>query len=178
MMFGRGYSYNGNRISPMQMVILLLLRKRPMYGYEVLKELRDQFDPVWVPKTGSIYPAIKRLEEHGLVSSERLDGTDHYFISEAGRKWVEDEVTRSPRDIRMVIRYLAILDDAAAEIAPEESGSRMAGRFHEMFEEDDPDKARHVKRLKDARDRMAKHIENIDRELEELGSEGPQEGSP
>jgi DNA-binding PadR family transcriptional regulator len=41
-MFGKDHDYMGSRIIPMQLVILLLLRKRPMYGYEVLKELRER----------------------------------------------------------------------------------------------------------------------------------------
>ena len=170
-MFGRGHNYKGSKISPMQLVILLLLRKRPMYGYEVLKELRERFDPVWVPKTGSIYPAIKRLEEHGLVRSEKLDGTDHYFISDEGKQWVEQELQHSPRDTRMIIRFLDILDEAAAEIVPAGQREERKGRFWEIFEEGEPDRARRVQRLKEAREHMAKHLANIDQELRELESE-------
>jgi DNA-binding PadR family transcriptional regulator len=76
----------------MQLVILILLRDRPMYGYEVLKELRDRFEGVGTPKTGSIYPSLKRLEEHGLISSEKRDGTDYYHISDKGTAWVIGEL--------------------------------------------------------------------------------------
>lgn len=171
-MFGRGHIYNGNKISPMQYVILLILIKRPMYGYEVLKELRDRFEPVWVPKTGSIYPAIKRLEEQGLVRSEKQDGTDHYFITHEGRKWVEEELQRSPRDIRLIARYLDVLDKAAADIIPTAAEEERRGRFREIFEEDAPDPARRIRRLKEARKRIAEHLANVDRELKELGEEG------
>ena len=62
-MIGRHYMYKGNRISPPQFLMLVMLRKGPMYGYEVLKVLREEFQGFWEPQTGAIYPALKRLEE-------------------------------------------------------------------------------------------------------------------
>jgi DNA-binding PadR family transcriptional regulator len=160
----------------MQLTILILLRDRPMYGYEVLKELRDRFEGVWTPQTGSIYPALKKLEEHGLVISEKREGTDYYCISDEGRNWVMERLTHSPKDIRLLTRYLELLDRAAADLHIVGEGGSQPGHFSEMFEEDSCDQTRRAKKLREARDRIAQHLANIDRELEELDKENKKGG--
>ncbi len=167
-MFGKGHEYKGCRVSPMQLTILILLRDRPMYGYEVLKELRDHFEGVWNPQTGSIYPALKRLEEHGLVISEKREGTDYYRISDEGRAWVVERLTHSPKDIRLLTRYLEMLDKAAADLHIIGEGGPQPGHFSEMFEEDSCDRSRRAKKLREARERIAHHLANIDLELSEI----------
>jgi DNA-binding PadR family transcriptional regulator len=92
-MVGKSQSYKGNRISPLQFVMLLMLREKPMYGYELLKTLREEFEGVWTPQTGSVYPALKRLEDHGLVHSTVKDGTEYYALAPEG----EDFVAGPPR---------------------------------------------------------------------------------
>jgi DNA-binding PadR family transcriptional regulator len=170
-MFGTGHDFKGCKISPMQLVILLILRERPMYGYEVLKELRDRFDGVWTPQTGSIYPALKRMAEHGLVTSEQRDGTDYYSISGEGTEWLLEKLHHTPRDIRMITRYLQILDRATADIGQFEDVEPIPGRFSEVFEDDSSDISRRAKKLRLARERIAQHLANIDKELEELEEE-------
>ncbi len=172
-MFGKGHDYKGNRVSPMQLVILLLLRKRPMYGYEVLKELRERFKGVWTPQTGSIYPSIKRLEEHGLVRSEKREGTDYYSLSEEGEKWVMEKVRRSPKDIRILTRYLRMIEEAAADMhldGEEPVGECRDATFVDLFEGEETDKARRAKRLRVARAHIAGHLAQIDQELKDLES--------
>jgi DNA-binding PadR family transcriptional regulator len=166
-MFGTGHDYKGCKISPMQTVILLLLLDRPMYGYEVLKELRDRFEGAWTPQTGSIYPSIKRMVEHGLVSSEQREGTDYYSITEEGRKWVLEMLHHSPRDIRLLIRFLQIMDRAAADVHAE-GAERPLGPFSEAFEGENPDVSRRTRRLRAARQKIAEHLAYIDKELAEL----------
>ena len=145
-----------------------------MYGYEVLKELRERFEGVWTPKTGSIYPSIKRLEEHGLIWSEKKEGTDYYSLTKEGEYWVLEKLRRSPRDIRILTRYLGLIGDAAAETnlngedAEEDS---QGSSFAEVFEGEENDKSRRAKRLRKARERIAEHLALIDKELKELEME-------
>jgi len=167
-MFGKGHDFKGCRISPMQLIILLLLMERPMYGYEVLKGLRDYFEGVWTPQTGSVYPALKRMVEHGLLSSEQRDGTDYYSITEEGRKWAQEMLSHSPRDIRLLTRYLEILDRAAASVKHADDDETVPGRFSVAFEGDNWDISRRTRRLRAARERIAQHLADIDKELKEL----------
>jgi DNA-binding PadR family transcriptional regulator len=167
-MFGKGHDYKGKKVSPMQLTILIILRDRPMYGYEVLKEMRDRFEGVWTPQTGSIYPALKRLAEHGLLVSQERDGTDYYSISPEGREWVIEELRHSPRDIRLLTRYLEVIGQASAEYDVGDGTERRPGPFSEAFDDDDSDGSKRVKKLRTAREHLAKHLADIDKELVEL----------
>ncbi len=49
-----------------------------MYGYELIRELEKRFSGYWIPKTGTIYPALDKIESEELVTSQRefrFDGT-------------------------------------------------------------------------------------------------------
>mgnify|MGYP000849925028 CR=1 FL=1 len=172
-MFGRGHEFRGKRVSPLQITMLIFLREGPRYGYEVLKVLKEHFDGVWVPQTGSIYPALKKLEASGLVSSEERDGTDYYSITKEGNELVVEVLAHSPRDLRLMTRYFDLLGRAAEDLNSEVSQISM---FQKVFEsgDEDEDADRKARRLRRARDRIAEHLAMIERELNEI--EGKNQG--
>jgi PadR family transcriptional regulator PadR len=54
-------------------VLLLWILKRkgtPMYGYEIIQTIDRTTKGNWVPKAGTIYPILRRLENKGYVRSE------------------------------------------------------------------------------------------------------------
>ena len=68
--------------------MLVLLENKPLYGYELLKVLRDRFEGVWTPQTGTVYPALKRLEELLAKTAEAgLEERSHLVQASVG----EDE---------------------------------------------------------------------------------------
>lgn len=73
----------------MGMLLLALLERRDMYGYEMIEALREQSNQVFHLKAGTLYPLLHNLEAQGWVSSS--DGTAngrtrrYYAITEAGR---------------------------------------------------------------------------------------------
>lgn len=78
------------KIGAVSLWLLLLLSERPMYGYEIIRELEKRFSGYWRPKTGTIYPALEKLEQEGLVTGRiefRDRGLDrkHYALTGAGR---------------------------------------------------------------------------------------------
>lgn len=60
-------------------ILLLLLSERPMYGYEICKEMADRSSGYFDMKEGLLYPTLHRLQKEGLLSSEWQD-------SETGRR--------------------------------------------------------------------------------------------
>jgi len=77
------------RVGVVSLWLLLLLSEKPMYGYEIIRELEKKFSGYWKPKTGTIYPALEKLEKDGLVTSRiefRDEGIDrkHYALTEEG----------------------------------------------------------------------------------------------
>jgi len=64
---------------------LLLLDERPMHGYELITELEARSEGRWRPSAGSIYPALGRMEERGLVTSEEVDSKKRFSLTNDGR---------------------------------------------------------------------------------------------
>ena len=48
-------------------LLLCLLSQQSMYGYQIIKELEKQSQGYFKFKEGTLYPALHRLEEAGLV---------------------------------------------------------------------------------------------------------------
>jgi DNA-binding PadR family transcriptional regulator len=49
-------------------LLLSLLEERPMYGYQIVKELESRSQGYFKFKEGTLYPALHRLEKSGLIS--------------------------------------------------------------------------------------------------------------
>ncbi len=81
----------GMKVGTVSLWLLLLLSERPMYGYEMIKELEKRFSGFWRPKTGTIYPSLEKLEQDGFVTSrvefkDKLPGRKHYALTDRGNK--------------------------------------------------------------------------------------------
>ncbi|MCP1426482.1 MAG: PadR family transcriptional regulator [Paenibacillus sp.] len=59
-------------------LILNLLQERPLYGYELIKELHRQSEGVFNLKEGTLYPILHAMEIEGWVES--------YWMEVEGRK--------------------------------------------------------------------------------------------
>jgi DNA-binding PadR family transcriptional regulator len=66
--------------------LLVVLAERPMHGYELITELEARSSGRWRPSPGSIYPALTRLEEQGLLTAEELDEKKVFSLTARGRE--------------------------------------------------------------------------------------------
>ncbi len=70
-------------------LILSLLNKGPMYGYEISQQLENRSGGYFEMKEGLLYPALHRMQEHGWLTTEWLevDGRrrKYYTLTKAGR---------------------------------------------------------------------------------------------
>lgn len=72
-------------------VLLVLAERSPLHGYELIAELEERSDGRWRPSPGSMYPALGRLEEKGLIVGTTSDDDDSkrfYELTDDGREWV------------------------------------------------------------------------------------------
>src|SRR5438093_6319055 len=93
----RGWGFRGGRgrrqwfgAGDMKYVILKLLKDKPRHGYEVMKELEERLHGCYSPSPGTVYPTLQWLEDEGLVRSREVDGKKVYEITEAGRKFLDE----------------------------------------------------------------------------------------
>ena len=177
-MIGRGYLYNGNRISSMQFLMIVILRKGPMYGYEVLKAMREEFSGLWEPQTGAVYPALKKLEEHGLLRSETREGKDYYHITDEARRWLEERLSSMSNEVLFMSRYFQVISDAAMEMAggPDGLEGRPLLPPHILYlvgeEVDSQDRLKHLRKV---REMLENGLADMDKEIERLESKVKEE---
>jgi PadR family transcriptional regulator, regulatory protein PadR len=56
-----------------ELVLLELLSRRPMYGYELVQAIKEESSGTLEFGEGCIYPLLHKLEARGDLSSRRLD---------------------------------------------------------------------------------------------------------
>lgn len=54
-----------------ELLVLKILQKQELYGYELLKEIRQQTGEVIVLAEGVVYPSLHGLERRGLLRSKK-----------------------------------------------------------------------------------------------------------
>lgn len=104
-------------LTPLTMAILLALSDEDLHGYTLMREIRRQTEETLTPGTGSLYAALQRLMEGGLIiESPELPAPDEdqrrkYFrITEAGREVAAAEAARMMR-VLDVARGKALVPD-------------------------------------------------------------------
>jgi transcriptional regulator len=92
-----------NRIELVQgtldMLVLQTLQWGPQHGYGVVQALRTHSADVLQVETGSLYPALHRLERQGWVTSEWKQTESNqrarfYRITAAGKKQLASDLSR------------------------------------------------------------------------------------
>ena len=76
-----------------ELLILQLLARREMYGYEIVKAIHTASREALAFGEGSIYPALHQLQAQKLVKTRRqeVDGRSrlYYSLTNSGRKRLE-----------------------------------------------------------------------------------------
>jgi PadR family transcriptional regulator, regulatory protein PadR len=75
----------------LDLLILRTLRAGPSHGHAIAQRIRAVSDEVLQVETGSLYPALHRLEAQGLVDatweiSDKGKRAKYYALTRAGRK--------------------------------------------------------------------------------------------
>src|SRR3989344_228944 len=69
-------------------LILFILSKKDMNGQEIAKELEKRKGDK--PSPGTIYPALKKLNEEGLIEEKREGKSISYKLTGAGKESFKD----------------------------------------------------------------------------------------
>lgn len=77
-----------------ELLILHLLNKEDMYGYQLIQELEQRSGGKFTLKEGTMYPSLYRMIEKGFISDRKeLAGKRrtrvYYHIEESGKKYYE-----------------------------------------------------------------------------------------
>ncbi|WP_092923242.1 PadR family transcriptional regulator [Romboutsia hominis] len=77
-------------------LILSLLKRKEMYGYEIIKELEVRSSGLFNFKEGTLYPILHTLEKNELVSSFWSEGENsrkrkYYKITKKGNNQLREK---------------------------------------------------------------------------------------
>jgi PadR family transcriptional regulator PadR len=92
-------------------LLLSLLSRKPMYGYEIATTIRRRTNGVLEWKEGALYPNLHKLEKDGLLVGEwqGAAGTrrrKYYRITEAGLAELRDRTNRWANFTRVMTSVL------------------------------------------------------------------------
>jgi PadR family transcriptional regulator PadR len=100
-----------NRIELLQgtldMLVLQALRREPMHGYAIAQVIRKRSQEVLTAETGSLYPALHRLERQKWVKSEwklteSKQRAKYYQLTALGKRQLTDDHQRWLQLVRAI----------------------------------------------------------------------------
>src|SRR6516165_2610744 len=100
-----------NRIELLQgtldMLVLQALQREPMHGYAIAQTIRNRSGEVLTVETGSLYPALHRLERQRWVKSEwklteSKQRAKYYHLTALGKKRLANDHKRWLQLVRAI----------------------------------------------------------------------------
>lgn len=77
------------------LLILQLLKKEDMYGYQMIDELRAQSNKVFELKAGTLYPLLHALQQKDMIETydKEVSGRTrkYYHLTEKGGKLLQEK---------------------------------------------------------------------------------------
>ena len=107
---GRPQKPAAEAMGTLDLLILSRLAQGPMHGFGIAEHLHNVSDALHVEE-GSLYPALHRLESHGLIESEWGVSENNrrarfYKLTPRGRKQITVEVANWRRMVDAVNRVI------------------------------------------------------------------------
>jgi transcriptional regulator len=95
----------------LSLLILSLLSRKPMYGYEIAATVHQDTDGAFTWREGSLYPSLHKLEAGGLIAGaweEKETGRKrrYYHITKKGLAALQEKVQSWTELCRAVNRIL------------------------------------------------------------------------
>lgn len=96
--FERGFGGGRERLfdaGDVKLAILKLLSEQPSYGYQLIKTMEQRLGGGYTPSAGVIYPTLTMLDEEGLVSVSKMEGSKKvYALTPEGTRYLDGNKER------------------------------------------------------------------------------------
>lgn len=138
--FGRGIW--DERTSPVEFLILLLLNEEPTHGYDIMQRLSQKFSGLWSPKPGTVYPALSRLEEKGLIKIREEENSDQaepdqteyppkkvYVLTDKGTLALKNIIGKMEFEEKLIDRFRGIVDQSVWQTFDNMASKRIEGHI-------------------------------------------------
>lgn len=103
---------NNFRRGVMSLVVLALLKREDMYGYQLVQETERGSGGMIATQEGSLYPVLYKLQDQGLISDKKVQVGKrmvrvYYHLEPAGEQRLEEligEYERTTQGVWDIIR--------------------------------------------------------------------------
>lgn len=99
-----------NSIFKLDMLLLLFLKRKSYYGYELVNSINEETNGLFNLQEGVLYPILSRLERLNLItSSEQVVNRKlriYYQITEAGVKELEELKNDFTKKVKIIEEIL------------------------------------------------------------------------
>lgn len=95
----------------LELLILNTLTRGPMHGYGIVQRIQEAAEDLLKVEDGSLYPALYRMEERGLIKSEEGVSENNrrakfYKLTRTGQRKLESERANWNRVSKAVTKIL------------------------------------------------------------------------
>jgi len=95
----------------LDLLILKALTLGRMHGWSIAQQIRSRSRDVLQVQQGSLYPALHKLETYGWIAAEWGESENnrrakYYFLTDKGRKHLEDEEANWQRLSKAISRFV------------------------------------------------------------------------
>ena len=169
------------KVSPLQFLTLLQLIEGPKYGYEMMKIIRDEFEGVWELKTGTFYPALRRMEARGFVETNLRNDTEFYSLTGKGTSLLENMGERFQLEYKFAAKYF----NTILKWIPTALKYKVLGIFQTLskenldvfsnlplFFDDTMEKEHKLEIVRDVRNILNKHLNVVEKLYQEISDGG------
>jgi len=79
---------SGRQHGILSIYILHSVKEEPKTGYDVIAEIKEKTEGIWIPSKGTIYPLLKHLKEEKLISIKQIGERSKqiFMITDEGKK--------------------------------------------------------------------------------------------
>jgi PadR family transcriptional regulator PadR len=103
----------------LDLLVLKTLSAGPLHGYRIAQKIQQLSDEVLRIEEGSLYPALYRMAQKGLIESEWGVSENHrqakfYNLTRKGRREMEEEAASWDRLSAAVGRVLKAIEQGAS----------------------------------------------------------------
>ena len=112
--------------TPLQFLVMIQLLEGPKYGYEILKNIRQDFSDSWKPQTGTIYPALKGMIRKGQIEKIKENDKDLYHLSGQSETYLKEVET-------YVIEFMSMTNQFIESIIKRIPGNYATGIFDNLL---------------------------------------------
>jgi DNA-binding PadR family transcriptional regulator len=159
----------------LRIAVLILLSKKPYYGYEIMKEIKERTMGFWRPTAGGIYPILQDLEKSGYIEGEwsfqKKRKRKTYRISEEGKQVLKRALAKENQIFNSVS---ALFQEYMKDVLEVETNQILIPRrspFFSAFLEEGKEKPEDtINILESKRTQIENMIKGLQKELESINN--------